>query len=334
MEVTSELRDLISRHGLIAVHEAVEKEMRETYEYLEKLYGNSEKYVKKSEEPVKNSEEPVKKILGIGEKSKEDQEKILEPGENSVELIQGNLGIGEKPGEIVEEKSEKAWPFIKSEKETEEKQTTGARKLLKEEISNRKKEINSSGLKRNEVMTKENLEKLISEGLGYTEMGRRLGRMPHTVKMHCDKYKLEIMRNVRKTIPESLKKYLDDEESKKQLILENKKQVEKLLSTKDNEWIHTTKLCIYGVFKKNNLECVYIGSTEDFGKRVSMHKKGYEEGDERKLYTLMKENGGFDNHIYIPLEKPENEIGLSVRESLWWETMKPLGNSVNPYFTT
>ena len=309
MEVTSELRDLIRRHGLIAVHEAVEKEMRETYEYLEKLYGNSEKFVKKSEEPEKSekkSVEPAKKILGIGEKSKE--------------LIQGILGIGEKPGEIVEEKSEK--------------QTTGARKLLKEEISKRKEEINSSGLKRNEVMTKENLEKLISEGLGYTEMGRRLGRMPNTVKMHCDKYKLEIMRNVRKTIPESLKKYLDDEESKKQLILENKKQVEKLLSTKDNEWIHTTKLCIYGVFKKNNLECVYIGSTEDFGKRVSMHKKGYEEGDERKLYTLMKENGGFDNHIYIPLEKPENEIGLSVRESLWWETIKPLGNTVNPYFTT
>ena len=331
MEVTNDLRDLISRHGLIAVHQAVEKEMRETYTYLEKLYG-------KSEEAEKNLVEMPKEILGIGENFEELEEKILGLGEKggethkiSTKLEKSVVKEEEKSGESVKEK---VWPFVKSEKEGEEKKTTAARKLLKEEISSRKKEINSSGLKRNEVMTKENLEALISEGLGYTEIGRRLGRMPHTVKMHCDKYKLEIMRNVRKTIPESLKKYLDDEESRSQLILENQNQVKKLLSTKDNEWIHTTKLCIYGVFKKNDLECVYIGSTEDFGKRFSMHKKGYEEGDERKLYTLMKENGGFDNHIYIPLEKPENEIGLSVRESLWWETMKPLGHTVNPYFTT
>ena len=338
------------------------KELTTTYSYLEKLYGKSKggkqlgknivklpnnlhQTAEKSEELAKNlhqiaenSEELPKNLQQIAENSVKLPKNLHQTAENSEELIEENLETVENSEELIEENLEtaekKVWPFTNSQQKNEEKKILPARKVLKEEIAKRKDEINSSGLKRNEILSKENLEKLISEGLGYTEIGRRVGRMPATVKAYCEKYNLEIMRNVRKTIPDSLKKYLDDQESKKQLFLENKKEVKKLLSTMDKEWINNTKLCIYGVFKKDDLECVYIGSTEDFTKRILMHKKGYEGGDNRKLYTLMKENGGFDNHIYIPLEKPENEIGLSVRESLWWETLKPLGNSVNPYFTT
>ena len=231
MELTNSLRDIIGRYGLIAVHQAVEQEMRETYNYLEKLYGNSV-------EPEEKSVEVVEKILEIAENFGEAAEKILEDGEKS--------------GELAETGEKKVWPFVKSG-ELAEKEIAPARKKLKEEIEKRKEEIQTSGLKRNEILSKENLEKLISEGLGYTEIGRRLGRMPNTIKSYCDKYNIQIMRNVRKTIPDSLKKYLDDEESKKQLISENKKEVKKLLSIMDKEWINNTKLCIYGVFRKNDM---------------------------------------------------------------------------------
>ena len=233
-----------------------------------------------------------------------------------------------------EEDKKKAWPFVKSENTNNEKKGNTPREILKEEILKRKMELNSSGLKKNAVMTKENLERLISEGLGYTEMGRRLGRMPSTVKEACLKHGLEPLRGVRKIIPESLKKYLDDDNCRKEKLSENREIASKLVADIDNsEWIDGTTLCIYGVFRKSDKTCVYIGATEDFTKRVQNHKKAYDSDGKHKLYDIMKENGGFENHIYIPLEKPENEIGLSFRESLWWESLKPLGNSVNPFFT-
>ena len=44
----TELRELIGKYGLKAVHKGLEKEMKDTFSYLSGLYGTEKKAVKKN----------------------------------------------------------------------------------------------------------------------------------------------------------------------------------------------------------------------------------------------------------------------------------------------
>ena len=46
----------------------------------------------------------------------------------------------------------------------------------------------------------------------------------------------------------------------------------------------------------------YIGSTKSFRNRKSSHKKDYNKGDTKKIYTTIRENGGWDNWRMVILE--------------------------------
>ena len=47
----------------------------------------------------------------------------------------------------------------------------------------------------------------------------------------------------------------------------------------------------------------YIGSTTDFIRRKSEHKRKYKFGTKTKLYDTIRENGGFENWDFIEIEK-------------------------------
>ena len=52
---------------------------------------------------------------------------------------------------------------------------------------------------------------------------------------------------------------------------------------------------IYKICCDDLPEFIYVGSTKSFIKRKSQHKRSCNNGDTKKLYTTIRENGGWDN---------------------------------------
>ena len=48
---------------------------------------------------------------------------------------------------------------------------------------------------------------------------------------------------------------------------------------------------------------VYEGSTKAFRQRKNQHKNCYNKGDTKKLYTTIRENGGWDNWRMVIIEE-------------------------------
>jgi hypothetical protein len=57
-------------------------------------------------------------------------------------------------------------------------------------------------------------------------------------------------------------------------------------------------------------EYIYVGSTKSFIKRKSQHKRACNNGDTKKLYTTIRENGGWDNWRMVMIEEC-GEISLT-----------------------
>ena len=59
---------------------------------------------------------------------------------------------------------------------------------------------------------------------------------------------------------------------------------------------------IYKICCDDLPEFIYVGSTKSFRNRKSSHKKDYNKGDTKKLYTTIRENGGWDKWRMVILE--------------------------------
>jgi hypothetical protein len=97
--------------------------------------------------------------------------------------------------------------------------------------------------------------------------------------------------------------------------------------------IDYSKSIIYKIISNNpDVKEVYVGSTTDFKSRKNRHKINcnYEIGKEynRKLYKTIRDNGGWDNFMMIPIsEYPcENRIQLLIKEE---EHRKELNAELN-----
>lgn len=406
MMLTYEIRGLVSRYGYKSVREELEKEMKETYEYLRGLYGSQETGTGLQETPKKYSRKTgdskekleTSKTGKVSRKTLEktgDLEKV--PGDTGVPGKTGKSGEAEKPatlqtgnlpaktgesqevGEIREDTGEKTvvltnipdrqesrnvviiekidgteessigheetgnkqWPFKKGGSETKTKETPEQQKRqeLRDEIKEQRRKIKEAGETKKELLSKENLEKWLKEGLTYTAIGKKVGLMPNTVKQHCDRYGLErskasINMSERKECPADYEKIVSNEKERQKKFEEYHRiaRERSQLVSKGNKVsdIGENDACIYGIFRKNDLQCIYVGSTEDYTARLNMHKEKYDAGYNQLLFKVMKESGGWDNHIFVPLEKRESHIGLTFVESLWYESLKPIGNKVDP----
>ena len=60
---------------------------------------------------------------------------------------------------------------------------------------------------------------------------------------------------------------------------------------------------IYKICCDDLPEFIYIGSTKSFRHRKSQHKSCYNKGDTKKLYTTIRENGGWDNWRMVIIEE-------------------------------
>ena len=61
--------------------------------------------------------------------------------------------------------------------------------------------------------------------------------------------------------------------------------------------------CVYKISSVNDdIKEFYIGSTEDFKKRIIHHKHYYNTGCNYKVYTFIRENGGLNTWDIYPIE--------------------------------
>jgi len=58
---------------------------------------------------------------------------------------------------------------------------------------------------------------------------------------------------------------------------------------------------IYSIVCKTNPELIYVGSTQDYKKRVWTHSSASKENP-KKVYELIRSNGGWDNFVMSPIK--------------------------------
>lgn len=87
---------------------------------------------------------------------------------------------------------------------------------------------------------------------------------------------------------------------------------------------------IYKICCDDCPDYVYVGSTKAFRQRKSCHKKDYNRGDTTKLYTIIRENGGWDNWRMIILEDI-GEVSLTEARIKEEEHRVKLNANLNSY---
>ena len=92
---------------------------------------------------------------------------------------------------------------------------------------------------------------------------------------------------------------------------------------------------IYKICCDDLPEFVYVGSTKAFRQRKNCHKKDYNRGDTNKLYTTIKENGGWENWRMVMVEDL-GEVSLTqarIKEEEYRVKLNANLNSVRCYRT-
>ena len=157
----SELRELIGKYGLTAVHKALEKEMKDTFTYLSGIYGvgKIEKKSLKKNIIVEDVVEPECIIEDFPDEVLEDVEEVIDPSVKQVVIETTKKAPEEKKALI--EKQKKISDDVKAAKEYQ-----------KEAVAKKRKELLDKGITTESLLTKENLQKWIGEGCTYSKIAR------------------------------------------------------------------------------------------------------------------------------------------------------------------
>lgn len=94
------------------------------------------------------------------------------------------------------------------------------------------------------------------------------------------------------------------------------------------------------VCKDLTVKWTYVGHTTDFTKRKQCHKsscnKETGKAYNRKVYTTIRTNGGWDNWSMVLIENYpcENKQQAEQRERFWYEELNAQLNMIRPHLTT
>ena len=149
----SELRELIGKYGLTAIHKAIDKEMMDTFAYLSGIYM-PEKVEKVEKKPKKNI--IVEEVIEAESATEEIEE--VDPSVKQVVIESAKKEPAEKKVSI---EKQKMYDEIKAVKESQ-----------KEAVAKKRKELEEKGITPQSLLTKENLQKWISEGCTYSKIAR------------------------------------------------------------------------------------------------------------------------------------------------------------------
>lgn len=96
-------------------------------------------------------------------------------------------------------------------------------------------------------------------------------------------------------------------------------------------WIFEEKVaCVYGIFRKSDNQCIYVGSSFHYYLRLTRHYHDYSEFPNRKLYRIIRESGGWKNYNFKVIEMLDDISIMYFRENYHFKLLKPIGNSLPP----
>jgi len=89
------------------------------------------------------------------------------------------------------------------------------------------------------------------------------------------------------------------------------------------------------VCKDENIKDIYVGKTTNLKERIRKHKEVCNNENHKdyniKLYEFIRNNGGFDNYIFVELEKDYYcDKDSSIRERFWINELKATLNKIIP----
>ena len=94
--------------------------------------------------------------------------------------------------------------------------------------------------------------------------------------------------------------------------------------------------CVYKIVRSSDDVVLYVGSTKDINCRELNHLKTSvsEKATMRKVYELIRNNGGWENHKFVCCEDTDKEgTDLLWLERKYYDELKPIGNVRKPICT-
>ena len=162
----TELRSLIAKHGLVAVHNELQTEMRETYNFLRQLY----------EPPKNNLVIPLAEV--IPDRIATPLHTPIKGTADIVEPLALDLSSSEQPIVIVEKEEAPRDPSLKevviqAKKEmVDGVQEKFSKAKHREEVLKKHKELTEKGIKPESLLTKENMTAWLGQGMSYMRIAR------------------------------------------------------------------------------------------------------------------------------------------------------------------
>ena len=165
-----ELRSLIGKYGMKAVHEGIQREMKQTFDYLMTVFHparNDIVYPYISEtipEPITTPKHtPMEVIVGMSDLTLPAPAFVVtkEQPQPEVQTIEAPVDPNVKEVQITTKGADK---FVGQRKFGKEEQ--------KEAVEKKRKELEAQGIKPESLLTKENLEKWIGQGMSYQRIAR------------------------------------------------------------------------------------------------------------------------------------------------------------------
>jgi hypothetical protein len=99
--------------------------------------------------------------------------------------------------------------------------------------------------------------------------------------------------------------------------------------------IDWSKCIIYKIYK-DGVDDFYIGSTTQFIKRKNQHKSASKIDEKKKIYKIIRDNGGWDEWIMTAIEEYkdcENQTQARIREEEWRFKLNATMNTLKAYLS-
>ena len=174
--IRQDLRELIAKYGLSAVHAELQAEMRETFAFLRQIY----------EPPKNNLVIPVAETI---------PDRMVTPHHKPISVFvqdppELELSAGEE-ADIIEHVQENVIPqpidtslkevIIQAKSEMQHQMGNGekfTKARHKEEVLKKNKELTEKGIKPESLLTKENLTQWLGQGMSYMRIARECTGVP------------------------------------------------------------------------------------------------------------------------------------------------------------
>jgi hypothetical protein len=180
-EMEAELRSLIGRYGMRAVHEGLMKEMQDTFSYLQGVFHMKNELVM----PVVHSVPSVEVVKSTipeyipqqTEKDDVDTDSLEDISEMPADPTVKQITIG---SDSKSKTAAKTPVVVKHQKQQH-----------REEVEKKKAELIAKGVKPESLLTEENLKKWLAQGLSYQKIAKETGVHEVQVSNTCKSFGLQ-----------------------------------------------------------------------------------------------------------------------------------------------